>query len=88
MEGKQITPGPWPVSRSRTGNDSYCVGLGIPRIAVVKREADAVAISALPELLAAAQAVVDRWDTPQWKDAEPTAEFIGRLRAALAASRA
>jgi hypothetical protein len=34
-------------------------------------------------LRAAAQAVVDRWETPFWKDAEPTAAFIYRLRDAL-----
>jgi len=28
----------------------------------------------------AAQAVVDRWETPLWKDAEPTAVVIHRLR--------
>ena len=31
----------------------------------------------------AAQAVVDRWDTPLWKDAPATAEYINRLRALL-----
>ena len=31
----------------------------------------------------AAQAVIDRWDTPLWKDVPATAEYIGRLRAAL-----
>lgn len=36
------------------------------------------------ELRAAAQAVVDRWDTPAWKDVPHTAEYISRLRAALA----
>jgi hypothetical protein len=30
------------------------------------------------------QAVVDRWDTPAWKDAPPTANFISALRASLA----
>lgn len=39
----------------------------------------------MSELRQAAQAVVDRWDTPLWKDAPHTAEFIDRLRAALAA---
>ena len=34
----------------------------------------------------AAIAVVERWDTPLWKDVQPTAEFIGRLRTALAAT--
>lgn len=40
----------------------------------------------MSELRQAAQAVVDRWDTPLWKDAPRTAEFIDRLRAALARS--
>jgi len=35
-------------------------------------------------LRAAAQAVVDRWETPLWKEAEPTAAVIYRLRDALA----
>ncbi len=34
-------------------------------------------------LRTAAQAVIDRWDTPHWKDVPATAEYIGRLRAAL-----
>lgn len=37
------------------------------------------------DLRAAAQAVVDRWDSPQWKDEPHTAEFINRLRRALEA---
>jgi hypothetical protein len=36
------------------------------------------------EMLAAAQAVINRWDTPAWKDAEPTAKAINKLRAAIA----
>ena len=35
------------------------------------------------KLREAAQAVIDRWDTPHWKDVPATAEYIGRLRAAL-----
>jgi FtsZ-binding cell division protein ZapB len=35
------------------------------------------------KLRAAAIAVIDRWDTPHWKDVPATAEYIGRLRAAL-----
>lgn len=35
------------------------------------------------ELRAAARAVVDRWETPAWADAEPTAFSINRLRRAL-----
>lgn len=36
------------------------------------------------ELATAAQAVIDRWDTPLWKDVPATAEFINALRAAVA----
>jgi len=36
-------------------------------------------------LAEAAQAVVDRWDAPTWKDLEPTAKFMKALRNALAA---
>ena len=35
------------------------------------------------ELIAAARAVVERWDTPHWKDVPATAVFINRLRDAL-----
>lgn len=35
------------------------------------------------ELIAAARAVVERWDTPHWKDVPATAVFINRLRNAL-----
>jgi hypothetical protein len=34
-------------------------------------------------LVDAAQAVVDRWDTPSWKDVPATAEYINALRNAL-----
>ena len=35
------------------------------------------------ELLAASQAVIDRWETPLWKDVPATAEYIHALRAAV-----
>lgn len=37
----------------------------------------------LSRLEAAAKAVIDRWDTPLWKDAEPTANVINELRKTL-----
>ena len=46
--------------------------------------ADTNTASGAADLIAAAQAVVARWDTPLWKDVPATAEYIGRLRAALA----
>ena len=38
----------------------------------------------MSELRKAAQALVDRWDTPLWKEAPHTGTFIDALRAALA----
>jgi hypothetical protein len=46
------------------------------------------ALRARNELLVeVAQAVVDRWDTPLWKDVPATAEFINDLRAVLQACK-
>ena len=48
---------------------------------------DALEIAALrvqlATITAAALAVVQRWETPLWKDAEPTAAVIARLRDAI-----
>jgi hypothetical protein len=41
----------------------------------------------IDELIAAASAVVARWDAPLWKDLPGTAAFIERLRRAVAATR-
>ena len=38
--------------------------------------------------MAAAEAVVERWDTPLWKDAPATAGYINALRAAVEARKA
>lgn len=38
----------------------------------------------MSELRKAAQAIVDRWDTPLWRDAPHTGTFIDAPRAALA----
>ena len=42
----------------------------------------AVDAGALAALLAACDALVERWHTPLWKDAQPTAEYIAALRVA------
>ena len=47
-------------------------------------EANVRMIAAAPELLDAAIAVIERWDSPLWKDLPATAEYIGRLRQAVA----
>lgn len=38
-------------------------------------------------LVNAAQAMIDRWDAPLWKDVPSTAEFIGGLRASVAKAK-
>lgn len=38
----------------------------------------------MSRLREAAQALIARWDTPGWKDAAPTANFVEALRDALA----
>jgi hypothetical protein len=38
----------------------------------------------MSDLRKAAQDLVDRWDTPLWKDAPHTGQYIDALRAALA----
>ncbi len=43
-----------------------------------------VALNEAIQLREAAQSVIDRWDTPAWKDSAPTAVSINALRAALA----
>lgn len=48
----------------------------------LERERDEVR-EKLNRLVEAASAVVDRWELPSWKDAEPTAAVIYRLRDAL-----
>jgi hypothetical protein len=40
--------------------------------------------NAAADLLAASLAVIDRWESPLWKEAEPTGVFIYRLRDAAA----
>lgn len=46
--------------------------------------ANARLIAAAPDLLQAAKAVVERWDSPRWKEQEHTGTFIDKLRAAIA----
>ena len=46
------------------------------------KERDALA-ERVKALEAAAQAVIDRWDTPMWKEAHSTAIFIASLNAAI-----
>ncbi len=40
----------------------------------------------LANLIVAADLVVDRWDSPLWKDAGPTADVINNLRKVIGES--
>jgi hypothetical protein len=40
--------------------------------------------SGVSELVKAAQDVIERWDSPAWKDQPHTGEYINRIRQALA----
>jgi hypothetical protein len=46
--------------------------------------ANARLITAAPDLLSAAKAVVEQWDTPNWKLEQPTASLINALRSVIA----
>lgn len=48
----------------------------------VVRERDD-ALDKLAKITKAAEAVIDRWEQPAWKDTEPTGAVIYRLRDAL-----
>lgn len=50
---------------------------------VATQEANTRLIAAAPELLSAAKAVVERWVSTDWKDAEPTANLIYALNAVI-----
>jgi Skp family chaperone for outer membrane proteins len=52
------------------------------RIDKIERERDE-ARERLAKITIAAEAVIDRWEQPAWKDTEPTATVIYRLRDAL-----
>lgn len=86
------TPGPWEIDGIAVvggGQDICFMGEFAqyagdrPRMAP-NHEPNARLIAAAPDLLMAAKAVVIRWDTPIWKDAEHTAQVIDLLREAIA----
>lgn len=96
MSEAKHTPGPWVAyvdqPHPHSELDTDCVySLSAKRKPVARmtgncsysRE-DARLIAAAPDLLEKAKALVERWDTPLWKDAEHTGKFIDDLRAAIA----
>lgn len=97
----QHTPGPWRAGKiGYRDSGDYEIRdesgaliaetfelIGKHRATVNPRE-NASLIAAAPELLAAAIAVVDRWDSPLWKDQPATGEYIARIRKAIAKAKA
>ena len=86
----KATKGPWtaghPISKDHYGVCAYDYTYAIPQdindaqlIAYLVNHAEAIR-----DLVVAADAVIARWDTPTWKDAEPTARTINAMREALA----
>jgi hypothetical protein len=75
------TPGPWYYDGiSVKARGGYCVAYTND----IKAEPyNARLIAAAPKLLEAGKALVERWDTPNWKDAPHTGEFIYALREAI-----
>jgi len=76
----------------RTEHDTGCATI-VPTVRHAIALIDAALAAPSPaeetaDLLAAAEAVIDRWDTPLWKDVPPTADCINRLRAAVVAAKA
>ena len=62
------------------GYNSFVVSASIA--SKLERERDE-ARERLAKITIAAEAVIDRWEQPAWKDTEPTATVIYRLRDAL-----
>uniref|UniRef100_UPI0037D9F100 hypothetical protein n=1 Tax=Tardiphaga sp. TaxID=1926292 RepID=UPI0037D9F100 len=54
----------------------------------IRRHMDRTGVSLGGGLLDAAQAVIDRWETPAWKDAPATAGYINALKTAVQRSAA
>jgi len=98
MSETKFTPGPWSVTDSHYPSFKEISGPSFGIKAVMwatdlteddyqKRYADLHLIAAAPELYETLEAIIARWDTPLWKDIEPTGVFIGKGRAALAKAR-
>ena len=88
-----FTSGPWTAERDpchfdtlssiRAGDGALCIEVG-GKAGIAEQEANTLLAAAAPNLLDAAQGVVDRWDSPAWKDQRPTAYAIDALRNAIA----
>ena len=48
---------------------------------------NACLIAAAPELLEALEAIIERWDTPLWKDVQHTATYINAARLVVAKAK-
>lgn len=69
------------------GCSLYTLQLRILNHGEALRQATRIAEKQRDTLLEAAEAVVERWDSPLWKDLPNTGEYINRLRAAIASMK-
>jgi len=84
---RHFFPDAWSV-RDRMNDPSLADELVAPSLALADQWLSAKRGEVTAGLLAAAKAVVARWETPLWKDVEPTAAFINRLRDEITAAEA
>jgi len=90
MSETKFTPGPWWTTRHGewiAGRDPDVGEIIVAKTEGLNWEANACLIAAIPDIYDAAQAVVERWDSPLWKNLPHTKEYIDELRAALAKAR-
>ena len=70
----------WGMANGRLPANTPLYALPVPAESAIESSPKPVS----PDLLESARAVVARWDAPTWKDLPATAEYIGRLRVAIA----
>ena len=85
------TPGPWKAVDKRPNSPGFSIFSGSQYIGFIGDSdsktncaGNAHLIAAAPELLEALEQIIDRWDTPLWKDATGTAEYINAARKIVA----
>lgn len=84
----------WPLSIYSTANEKCVVRTGgqwsytwDENISQAEAIANANLIAAAPDMLAALEAIIERWDTPLWKDVPHTGNYINAARLVVAKAK-